>query len=168
LGRVSTKKSEARNHSDLVDFALTFEELAAMLTGKGIDIDTIADSGFQSAASGTGNGFACAGGVAKAVQAAVAGLEPLAAVISHNAAGLENCAEVLTQIQSGRLKANFLEGMACYGGCIGGPGGLANVRVASKLVDNFAKQSTAKNALDNGPAQTDSEKPGHWHRQSKQ
>ncbi|HWR42722.1 4Fe-4S dicluster domain-containing protein [Sporomusa sp.] len=164
IGPCIAKKSEARNHSDLVDFALTFEEIDAMLTGKGIELSTVAESEFQSAASTTGNAFACAGGVAKAVQAAVAGLDPEATVKAHSAEGLENCANALKLIRSGKMEVNFLEGMSCTGGCIGGPAGLANARVASKLVATFAKNSTVKSALNNRPAQSDSEQPGHWHR----
>ncbi len=164
IGPCIAKKSEARKYAELVDYALTFEELAAMITGKGMDIDLVLDKGFATAASGTANGFACAGGVTKAVQAAVASLDPTAIVKPHNAEGLENCAEAINQIRSGKIQANFLEGMSCYGGCVGGPGGLANVRVANKLVDNLVKQSASANAMENESAMTDSEKLGHLHR----
>lgn len=163
IGPCIAKKAEARKYAELVDYALTFEELAAMIKGKGLEIDFVPDNGFQSVASSTANGFACAGGVAKAVQAAIASLDPEAAVNPLNAEGLENCAEVINQLTSGKVQANFLEGMSCPGGCIGGPGGLANVRVASKMVDNFAKESTTANAMGNKPARIDCEKIGHWH-----
>ncbi|QDR83208.1 4Fe-4S dicluster domain-containing protein [Sporomusa termitida] len=166
IGPCIAKKSEARRNSALVDFVLTFEELDAMLAGKGIDISTLDDSEFQSAASTTANAFACAGGVANAVQAAVAGLAPAVTVKAHSTAGLDECANALKQIRSGTLEANFLEGMSCVGGCIGGPAGLANVRVAGRLVAAFANSSAAKSALTNKAAQADSEQPGHWHRQS--
>ena len=29
--------------------------------------------------------------------------------------------------------------MACFGGCVGGPGTLMEARITTKLVDNFAK-----------------------------
>ncbi len=165
IGPCIAKKSEARSNSDLVDFALTFEELDAMFSGKGIDLSAVADSEFQSAASTTANAFACAGGVAKAVLAAVAGLDPEVKVKAHSAEGLDECANALKQLRSGTLDANFLEGMSCVGGCIGGPAGLANARVAGKLVAVFAKSSPAKSALNNRAAQADSEQAGHWHRQ---
>ncbi len=164
IGPCIAKKAEARKYAELVDYTLTFEEVAAMITGKGLDIDLMLDDGFESAASGTGNGFACAGGMAEAVVAAVASLDPDAIVKPVNAQGLENCAEAIKQIRSGKIEANLLEGMSCSGGCIGGPGALGNVRVANKLVENFAKQSTAANAIANEAAKTDSEKLGHLHR----
>jgi [FeFe] hydrogenase (group B1/B3) len=164
IGPCIAKKAEARKYAGLVDYALTFEELTAMIAGKGMEMDFVLDKGFQSAASGTANGFACAGGVAQAVQAAVAGLDPAAVVKAHNAEGLENCAEAINRIRTGKIEANFLEGMACFGGCIGGPGGLANVRVAKKMVDNYVQQSAVTTALENEPAKTDNEKVGHWHK----
>lgn len=163
IGPCIAKKAEARKHANLVDYALTFEELAAMMKGKGIEIDVVLDNGFESAASSTANGFACAGGVMKAVQAAVASLDSTVKIQPLNVEGLENCAEAINQIGSGKLQVNFLEGMSCHGGCIGGPGGLANVRVANKMVDNFAKESKLSNAMENKPARIDSEKAGHWH-----
>ncbi|WP_371380122.1 4Fe-4S dicluster domain-containing protein [Sporomusa aerivorans] len=163
IGPCIAKKAEARKYAELVDYALTFEELAAMITGKGMDMDFMLDKEFQSSASSTANGFACAGGVAKAVQAAVGGIDPAVVVKPLNAEGLENCAEAVIQLRSGKTEANFLEGMSCPGGCIGGPGGLANARVAKKLVDNLVQQSPAANALENKPAATDNERIGHWH-----
>jgi iron only hydrogenase large subunit-like protein len=102
--------------------------------------------------------------VAQAVKEAIASLDPEVVVKPLNAQGLENCAEALKQIQSGKIEANLLEGMSCYGGCIGGPGAFGNVRVAGKLVDNFVKESATANAISNESAQTDSEKLGHMHR----
>lgn len=163
IGPCIAKKAEARKHAGLVDYALTFEELTAMFAGKGIELDLVPDKGFESAASGTANGFACAGGLVKAVQSAVAGLDPEAIVKPLNAEGIESCAEAVQQLRAGKVEANFLEGMSCYGGCIGGPGGLANVRVAKKLVDNFTQKSAAATALDNESAAIDNEKTGHWH-----
>ena len=163
IGPCIAKKAEARKYANLVDYALTFEELDAMIKGKGLEIDVVPDSGFESVASSTANGFACAGGVMKAVQEAVASLDPTAILQPLNVEGLENCAEAINQIGSGKVQANFLEGMSCHGGCIGGPGGLDNVRIANKLVNNFTKESKVSNAMENKPARNDSEKPGHWH-----
>ena len=164
IGPCIAKKAEARKYAELVNYTLTFEEVDAMITGKGMDMDLMLDESFDSIASGTGNAFACAGGVAQAVKEVVAKLDPAAIVEPLSTQGLENCVEAIKQIRSGKIEANLLEGMSCNGGCIGGPAALGNARVASKLVDNFAKQSTVANAISNEAAKTDSEKLGHMHR----
>ncbi|MBP2636169.1 MAG: [FeFe] hydrogenase, group [Firmicutes bacterium] len=164
VGPCIAKKAEARKYAGLVDYTLTFEEVDAMITGKGMDMDLMLDEGFESIASGTGNGFACAGGVAQAVKASVASINPEAVVEPFSAQGLENCVEAVKLIRCGKFEANLLEGMSCNGGCIGGPGTLGNARVAGKLVDNFAKQAATANAISNEAAKTDSEKLGHMHR----
>ena len=40
------------------------------------------------------------------------------------------------------LQSNFLEGMACVGGCIGGAGTLQKFGIKKENVDNYAKSST--------------------------
>ena len=51
-----------------VDFVVTFEELQAMFDAKGIDLTAYeAESSFHDA-TGAGRGYACAGGVAKAIE----------------------------------------------------------------------------------------------------
>lgn len=164
IGPCIAKKTEAYAHKDLVDYSLTFEELEAMLKGKGIDLNAIADNGFASSASAAGTAFACAGGVAKAVQTAITAAGTDTVLKAHNAEGLDNCAGALKELLAGKLEANFLEGMSCQGGCVGGPAGLANVRVANRLVLNFSQQAGVETALENDTAVKDSKQPGHWHR----
>lgn len=164
IGPCIAKKAEARKYAELVDYTLTFEEVSAMITGKGMDIDLMLDDGFESAASAGGNGFACAGGVAQAVKVVIASTNPEVIVEPLSVQGLENCVEAIKLIRSGKMEANLLEGMSCNGGCIAGPGALGNAKVAGKLVDNFVKQSATANASINEAAKTDHEKLGHLHR----
>jgi Iron only hydrogenase large subunit, C-terminal domain len=59
---------------------------------------------------------------------------------------------VLLQIHQGALDANFLEGMACPGGCVGGPGIMADHRLTGKLVGNFAAAAAVATAPENTAA----------------
>ena len=42
-------------------------------------------------------------------------------VRAEQADGVKNCRELIERIKSGETDANFFEGMACAGGCVGGP-----------------------------------------------
>jgi iron only hydrogenase large subunit-like protein len=68
----------------------------------------------------------------------------------------------LQQLEAGKIDANFFEGMACAGGCVGGPGILTDRR-SNKVVDTFATSSTMTAAPDNQKAIEESKKDLHWH-----
>ena len=57
--------------------------------------------------------------------------------------GARECKKALTLLNLGRLPEDFVEGMACEGGCIAGPGTIVKPALALKL-RNAAK--TAKPA----------------------
>lgn len=67
--------------------------------------------------------YARAGGVSEAVQAAVARLSPDREIPlkSTAASGVPACRALLDKLKSGEIDCNFLEGMGCVGGCVGGP-----------------------------------------------
>lgn len=70
---------------------------------------------------------------------------------------------MLQQLTAGKIDANFFEGMACAGGCVGGPGILTERRISNKVVDTFATSSTMTVAPDNQKAIEESKKDLHWH-----
>ena len=149
VGPCIAKKSEAERYAGIVDYVLTFEELAAMIVGAGVNVTGSEAEAFTSAASKDGNIFARAGGVLQAVENVMAQLAPDVEVQAERCEGLGNCMKVLQEIQSGKRKANFFEGMACNGGCVGGPGTLTDARVTTKLVENFAVAAPEKSAVSN-------------------
>lgn len=121
IGPCVAKKQEAMQSVSAVDYVLTFEEVAAMLVAKGIDIETM-DADMELTASNYGRNFAASGGVAAAVVQVLKEMdytEPLTTVLAN---GGKECKQQLTLIKAKRFKADILEGMACPGGCINGPG----------------------------------------------
>jgi hypothetical protein len=46
--------------------------------------------------------------------------------------GAAACRELLSALQEGKVEANFLEGMGCVGGCVGGPKAILNREEGSK------------------------------------
>lgn len=137
IGPCIAKKAEAFSYPADVDFVLTFEEAAALLAGAGLQAESMPDGAVTSQATTSGNLFAVAGGVAQAV--ALAAQADHVNVTICQSEGLEACRGMLKQLKKGELAADFMEGMACSGGCSGGPGTMNDARVTQRLVKNFSQ-----------------------------
>jgi len=164
IGPCVAKKAEAEETKGIIDYVFTFEELAAMMVGAGINLAEVENTDYHSTASRDGNGFACAGGVTCSVIDTAAIISPEVKIIAQCGEGLSECQKILKQIQSGQISANFFEGMACVGGCVGGPSVMADRRVTGKLVAHFAAEAFAEESVQNKPVSELLAKGGHWHR----
>ena len=140
IGPCVAKKAEAGETQGTIDYVVTFEELAAMMVGAGINLAEVEAPDYHTTASKDGNGFACAGGVTRSVIDTAAIIAPELKIDPQRGAGLGDCRKILQQISSGHISANFFEGMACAGGCVGGPSVLADQRVTGKLVGNLLQK----------------------------
>ena len=58
--------------------------------------------------------------------------------------GIENCRIALLKKSKNVLDANFIEGMACTGGCIGGAGCLTHGEKSKADVDKYGKEAFEK------------------------
>jgi ferredoxin hydrogenase large subunit len=134
IGPCISKKSEAAL-SPNVDTVLTFEELGCIFVARGINIAALTGQGDLGEGEALGRGFAKAGGVTRAITAALGG----EVIETQLAEGLDGVMRILATAQKGQLKANFVEGMACAGGCIGGHGALISRQVAEKLLERYCK-----------------------------
>ncbi|MDU4960664.1 MAG: 4Fe-4S dicluster domain-containing protein [Sporomusaceae bacterium] len=163
VGPCIAKKLEGSNNPDCVDFVLTFEELAAMFVGAGINVTELPDRDYATAASRHGHSFARAGGVMQSVIDTAAALAPDAVLKPQRAEGLGNCKQMLLQMSKGSLDANFFEGMACIGGCVGGPAALNDARITAKMLEGQMNAASVSTAPENQQAIAAIEKGGHWH-----
>lgn len=123
IGPCIAKKNELRLVREHVDSVLTFEELQALFDAKDIDISNLEGTMLDNA-SYFGRIFARVGGLSEAVAQAlkehnISPEEFTANPIICN--GLAECDKALRAHQLGKLENNFIEGMCCPGGCIGGP-----------------------------------------------
>ena len=146
VGPCAAKKLEAIRadiRSD-VDFVLTFEELMGMFEAKEIDFATIPESDLLNEGSAAGRGFAVAGGVAKAVTDLVHEEHPDLEIKTARAEGLRDCRKLMAMAKAGKYNGYLLEGMACPGGCVAGPGTILPVEKAQKLVDTYSKAAVLK------------------------
>ena len=153
IGPCTAKKVEASKYDDAVDYVLTYEELAAMFVGAGINVTEMADDGYAPKSSRHGAIFARAGGVLESVLETATEKGLADRLNAQRCDGLANCKQQLLLMKVGKSDTNFMEGMACSGGCVGGPGTLTDPRVTGKLVENYAKTSEAMLAEQNDRAQ---------------
>lgn len=150
IGPCTAKKEEARQEDvrDAVDYVMTFEELEAMLDAYGIIVDECEDDPLENA-SHFGRVFARSGGVRDAVEEVLKeeGIEGIA-FNPISCSGIEEVDRALRMLKSGKNTFNFIEGMACPGGCIGGAASLTHEPKDQKLVDKYAGLAIERNVKD--------------------
>jgi [FeFe] hydrogenase (group B1/B3) len=123
IGPCTAKKMEFQKDSvkEYVDCVITFEELQAVFDGLEIDISALPDLGDLKDGSYYGRVFAKSGGLAEAVQAALKEIGHNDFKLSPVACnGLQECNTALLKLSKNVLNGNFIEGMACQLGCMGG------------------------------------------------
>jgi len=154
IGPCIAKKTEAKlpELKDAVDCVLTFEELAAIFEAYRLEPDKIQVEMPLNDASHDGRIYAHTGGVSTAIGASIKSLNPDLEVKICHGNGIKECRQILDAIEEGKLEANFVEGMACIGGCVGGPGKLVDHKVGAAAVDKFAAKSKVKEAISNEAA----------------
>lgn len=111
VGPCVAKKDEAAEHSDVVDVALTFEELTRWLEEEHVELRREVIPNEQSLA----RFFPTPGGILKT-------MEQDAAEFTYMALdGIEACMAALDDIAEGKIHKCFIEMSTCSGSCIGGP-----------------------------------------------
>lgn len=149
IGPCTAKKMEIRLEKarPYVDDVITFEELQALIDSLDIDLTTLEED-FLDNASYYGRIFARSGGLSDAVVEALkeqgSDFEVKAAVCD----GIEACKMALLKKSKNVLPENFIEGMACIGGCIGGAGCLTHGDKNKKEVDKYGMEAFEKKIKD--------------------
>ena len=150
IGPCTAKKAEIQKEKvkPYVDAALTFEELQALFDSRDIDITSL-EEGVLDNASYYGRIFARCGGLADAVAEGLKeqGLEDFE-LKAVSCDGIEQCRVVLLKKSKNLLDANFIEGMACNGGCIGGAGCLTHGEKNKAEVDKYVREALEKTIAD--------------------
>ena len=116
-----SKKSEVKDHAieGNADFALTYSEIRAMMRAKDIELEE--DDNTYQESSVYGKRFANAGGVTEAVLQSLKESDDEIAATVNKCNGAAECKKALLLMKVGRLPEDFIEGMICEGGCVGGP-----------------------------------------------
>ena len=132
---------------DNADYAMTFGEIRAMMRAKGVELEP-EENTYQDS-SVFGKRFGNSGGVTNAVVQCFkemnAGIEPN--VMKCN--GAAECKKALLLMKVGKLPADFVEGMACVGGCVGGPSKHKTEQEAKKARDLLIGQADGREVFAN-------------------
>ena len=168
IGPCVAKKREfhlGRTRSS-IDLVITFEELYSMLAAKDIDVSKMPEATLDHA-SGFGRSFAASGGVAAAVGQALKEMGSTVEARTLPCSGIEECKIALLKMSKGMLPENFIEGMACQGGCVQGPAVIMRSPKNKAEVSKHAKQAgdrTINGAIDQaggtGEPGSSEKKPG--------
>lgn len=152
VGPCIAKKAETKE-KDLVgdiDFVLTFAELKDIFETLNINPAELEEDLSEEYASKGGRLYARTGGVSIAVSEAIERMFPekykLLKTIQAN--GVKECKELLKNAQEGKIDANFIEGMGCIGGCVGGPKAIIPREEGRDRVNEFAENSEIKVSID--------------------
>ncbi len=153
-----------------VDYAITTRELARMIEKAGVNFRALPDEAFDqpfAVRSGAGEIFGATGGVMEAALRTAAnailgenlekvelsdvrGTDPIKYATyklgEHTvnvavAPGTKNAAELLNKIKAGEVKVDFIEIMACPGGCVNGGGQPVQSATVKATVDLKAKRA---------------------------
>ena len=149
IGPCTAKKSEAQleNVKEHVDSVLTFEELQALFDSKDVDITTLGEDVLNNA-SYYGRIFARSGGLSDAVAQALKEQNIEFDLKAIPCDGIEACRVALLKKNKNVLDDNFIEGMACMGGCIGGAGCLTHGEKNKAQVDEYGREALEKTITD--------------------
>ena len=149
IGPCIAKKSEALdlNVKDNADYVLNLEEIYNMIQAKGVDLEPEPNDYQESSIFGKrfGNGGGVTNAVLQCFKEMGEDIEPKVARCSGGA----ECKKALLLLKVGRLPEDFIEGMVCVGGCVGGPSKHKTEMEAKKDRDSLIKQADDRKVLEN-------------------
>ena len=146
IGPCTAKKAEMRlpNVDLWIDSVLTFEELQAMIDAREIEMENLEETSMNDA-SYFGRIFGRSGGLTEAVLEVIKEKGLGFEVKAETCDGIEACKAALLKAKFGKLDKNFIEGMACVGGCVGGAASLNHEPKSRMKVDKYGKDSDKEN-----------------------
>ena len=149
IGPCTAKKMEMQLDTvrPYIDSVLTFEELQALFDSREFDIASLEEDVLDNA-SYYGRIFARSGGLTDAAVQALKEQNIDFEIKPEVCNGIEECKLALLKKTKNALPANFIEGMACLGGCIGGAGCLTHGPKDATQVDKYGKEAYEKTISD--------------------
>jgi iron only hydrogenase large subunit-like protein len=149
IGPCTAKKMERQREevSPYIDAVLTFEELQALFDSREFDIKNLEEDVLDNA-SYFGRIFARVGGLTDAAVQALKEQNIDFEIKPVVCDGIEECKVALLKKSKNVLDANFIEGMACQGGCIGGAGCLTHGPKDKTQIDKYGKEAFEKTISD--------------------
>lgn len=134
IGPCLAKRYEG-DHVPEVDYVMSFEELGAFMIAYDIDVKSCDPVELDPEVTKFGRGYALAGGVRGAIVDAVGDK-----YVTMNIEGLDKKNAAILKAMAVKPTAQFVEVMACDGGCVNGPCSLAPLTLARRQM----KKAVAK------------------------
>lgn len=150
IGPCTAKKSEITRESikDAVDYVMTFEEISALLGAFDIDPENCEISPMEDTSS-FGRGFAQGGGLTAAIENYISESSMDVDFRPIKVSGKDEIKKAAALAKAGKINQNFIEGMMCEGGCIGGPGTMVSMIKSKIQLVKFSSEAAAKNVSSN-------------------
>jgi [FeFe] hydrogenase (group B1/B3) len=137
IGPCQAKKSEALdiNIRGNADYVLTYDEILAIFEAKGVEL--LPEPMTLQQATAFGKRFGNSGGVAGEALECMKerGIDTKDMKVCV-CSGADECRKALLLLKAGKLPQDFVEGMVCPGGCVGGP-------AKQKSVEEFKRDRDA-------------------------
>ena len=150
IGPCIAKKSEALDPTTPgnADYVMTYGELRSLMRSRDVDFEE-SDENYQEA-SVWGKRFATSGGVANAVLECMAERgEETEGIKLLRCAGGDECKKAITRLKFGSLEEDFVEGMVCPGGCVGGPSKHKTETEIARAREALLKKADGRLVLEN-------------------
>ncbi len=149
IGPCISKKSESKefNIEGNVDYVLAYSEIRAIMAAKNVELEP-ADNDYQES-SVYGKRFANSGGVTAAVLQSLKESEDEIDAKVCVCNGAAECKKALLLMKMGRLPEDFIEGMACEGGCVGGPSSFQNKDKAKRTREAMISEADGRGVHEN-------------------
>ncbi|NMA85166.1 MAG: iron hydrogenase [Epulopiscium sp.] len=148
IGPCVAKKAESKieDLKDAIDYVLTFTELKDIFDVLQINLEELPEILSPQYTSKGGRIYGKTGGVSLAVEDAVRTMFPDKSKVfkSTQADGVKECKIMLENALNGKIQGNFLEGMGCEGGCVGGPKKIISKESGKEMVRKFGEESKIK------------------------
>ena len=149
IGPCIAKKSEAADESieNNADYVLTFGEIRAIMRAKNVTLEPEPNTHQES--STFGKRFGNGGGVTEAVLQCLKETGEDTGIEVMKCDGAAECKKALLLLKAGKLPADFIEGMACEGGCVNGPSRHAEVAKSKKARDFLIGSADSREVHEN-------------------
>ena len=146
---VKAMESEAADKSieNNADYVLTFGEAIEMLRGKEVELEPAEET--KQEGSVFGKRFGNGGGVTNAVIECFKEKGESADVKVARCSGAAEVKKALLLLKVGRLPEDFIEGMMCQGGCVGGPSNLKQEMAFKKDRDAVIAKADGRGVWEN-------------------
>ena len=120
VGPCVAKRKEAQR-DEAVDFVMTFEEISSIFDAMEVNLEIVQPYAMEFSSVREAHGFAQAGGVMGAVKAFLKMEADKINAVQVSDLNKKNIAALRAYAKTGKAPGQFIEVMACEGGCITGP-----------------------------------------------